>query len=131
MYIGAYNDSVIRMFHNPKTFYWVPSCSDNRGVTVGVYLSEKRSMQTVVRDPQNHQIKVYFIACVKGDRGTTQCDKKVRTHYWQVLVLDNKGRVIEVSRLVLKTVTCRRSVVSSGYSGFLHQKTDFIIIPPP
>ena len=25
-------------------------------------------------------------------------------------------------------VTCRRSVVSSGYSGFLHQKTDFIII---
>ena len=28
-------------------------------------------------------------------------------------------------------VTCRRSVVSSGYSGFLHQKTDFIIIISP
>ena len=27
--------------------------------------------------------------------------------------------------------TCRRSVVSSGCSGFLHQKTDFIIISPP
>ena len=28
-------------------------------------------------------------------------------------------------------VTCRRSVISSGYSGFLHQKTDFIIIISP
>ena len=31
----------------------------------------------------------------------------------------------------VSSVTCRRSVVSSGYSGFLHQKTDFIIISPP
>ena len=29
------------------------------------------------------------------------------------------------------SVTCCRSVVSSGYSGFLHQKTAFIIISPP
>ena len=29
------------------------------------------------------------------------------------------------------SVTCRRSVVSSGYSGFLHQITDFIIIISP
>ena len=31
----------------------------------------------------------------------------------------------------VSSVTCRRSVVSSGYSGFLHQKTDFITISPP
>ena len=31
----------------------------------------------------------------------------------------------------VSSVTCRRSVVSSGYSGFLHQKTDFIIIISP
>ena len=31
----------------------------------------------------------------------------------------------------VSSVTCRRSMVSSGYSGFLHQKTDFIIISPP
>ena len=29
---------------------------------------------------------------------------------------------------LVSSVTCRRSVVSSGYSGFLHQKTDFIIM---
>ena len=31
----------------------------------------------------------------------------------------------------VSSVTCRWSVVSSGCSGFLHQKTDFIIISPP
>ena len=31
----------------------------------------------------------------------------------------------------VSSVTCRRSVVSSGCSGFLHQKTDFTIISPP
>ena len=31
----------------------------------------------------------------------------------------------------VSSVTCRRSVVSSGYSGFLHQITDFIIIISP
>ena len=31
----------------------------------------------------------------------------------------------------VSSVTCRMSVVSSGYSGFLHHKTDFIIISPP
>ena len=34
-------------------------------------------------------------------------------------------------QLKVSSVTCRRSVVSSGCSGFLHQKTDFIIISPP
>ena len=38
-----------------------------------------------------------------------------------------RGRMCEKVSLV----TCRRSVVSSGCSGFLHQKTDFIIISPP
>ena len=31
----------------------------------------------------------------------------------------------------VSSVTCRRSVVSSGYSGFLHQITNFIIIISP
>ena len=38
-----------------------------------------------------------------------------------------RGRMCEK----VSSVTCRRSVVSSGCSGFLHQKTDFIIISPP
>ena len=38
-----------------------------------------------------------------------------------------RGRMCEN----VSSVTCRRSVVSSGCSGFLHQKTDFIIISPP
>ena len=31
----------------------------------------------------------------------------------------------------IESIICRRSVVSSGYSGFLHQKTDYIIIISP
>ena len=33
-----------------------------------------------------------------------------------------------VKSFLSPSVTCRRLVVSSGYSGFLHQKTDFFII---
>ena len=32
--ISIYNDSVICMFHNPKTFSWALICSDKRGLTV-------------------------------------------------------------------------------------------------
>ena len=35
------------------------------------------------------------------------------------------------SNILVSSVTCRRSVVFSRYSGFLHQKTDFIIIISP
>ena len=31
---SIHNDSVIRMFYNPNTFLWVPSCSEKRGLTV-------------------------------------------------------------------------------------------------
>ena len=31
---SVYNDSVIRMFHNPNTFEGTPRCSDKRALTV-------------------------------------------------------------------------------------------------
>ena len=39
--------------------------------------------------------------------------------------------VCDVLQEVGDFITQLRSVVSSGYSGFLHQKTDFMIISPP
>ena len=46
-------------------------------------------------------------------------------HKWPSIIFE-----LATSQKV-SSVTCRRSVVSSGYSGFLHQITDFIIIISP
>ena len=68
---------------------------------------------------QVSRIQAHYLVIV----GHIHCERDIREFQtWYVSQTPSS----EVS-----SVPCRRSVVSSGYSGFLHQKTDFIIIISP
>ena len=85
-------------------------CTTSAQTLTAYLISSKRAIDLVITH-WRHTVYVRFAV-------HSACTEGVRVNWYKLDISHGHS-------------TCRRSVVSCGYSGFLHQKTDFIIISPP